>query len=118
VTVLSARARLEPLAARLRVALRRRLTHERGRSGSAPAQLSAPMLAQLRHDQSTLDGLRGRLLALSPLTVLRRGYSIVTTESGRVLTDARAVLAGEVVKIRLSDGRLVARVEQGEKDGQ
>jgi exonuclease VII large subunit len=42
----------------------------------------------------------------------------VTTESGRVLTDARAVLAGDVVRIRLSDGRLVARVEQGEKDGQ
>lgn len=118
VTVLSARARLEPLATRLRVALRRRLTHERARSAGTPAQLSGAMLAQLRRDQSRLEGLRGRLLALSPLTVLRRGYSIVTTESGRILTDARAVLAGEVVRIRLSDGRLVARVEQGEKDGQ
>jgi exodeoxyribonuclease VII large subunit len=76
------------------------------------------MVAQLRRDQGRLEGLRGRLLALSPLTVLRRGYSIVTTESGRVLTDARAVLAGEAVRIRLSDGRLVARVEQSEKDGQ
>ncbi len=118
VTVLSARARLEPLAARLGVAARRRTTHERSRLAGAPEQLGSLMRAQLRRDQSLLEGLRGRLLALSPLTVLRRGYSIVTTESGRVLTDARAVLPGEVVRIRLSDGRVQARVEQSEKDGQ
>jgi exodeoxyribonuclease VII large subunit len=118
VTVLSARARLAPLAARLTVVLRRRLERERSRVGAAPDQLSSAMTAQLRRDQSRLEALRGRLLALSPLTVLRRGYSIVTTENGRVITDARAVLSGEVVRIRLSDGRLSARVEHSEKDGQ
>ncbi|HVZ33100.1 MAG TPA: hypothetical protein VG963_11785, partial [Polyangiaceae bacterium] len=56
------------------------------------------------------EALRGRLVALSPLTVLSRGYAIVTTETGHVLTDASSVEIDQVVAIRRAAGRLGARV--------
>jgi exodeoxyribonuclease VII large subunit len=64
----------------------------------------------LRRERALLDALRGRLVALSPLTVLSRGYAIVTTETGRVLSDASSVEIDQVVAIRLAAGRLGARV--------
>ena len=50
------------------------------------------------------------LHALSPLAVLERGYAVVTTAAGRVLTDAREVEATETIHLRLRRGRLAAVV--------
>lgn len=52
-----------------------------------------------------------RLDALSPLAVLGRGYALVTAEDGRVVRAATDVTAGDRVDIRLSEGRIAARVE-------
>jgi exodeoxyribonuclease VII large subunit len=114
VLVLASRSRLEPLAARLRLVLDRRLERERHVLAAIPAQLSGSVLRQLRAEQSRLAALRAQLAALSPLTVLARGYSIVTTESGRVLTSAADVAPGDALGIRLAEGRLAARVAPGE----
>ena len=114
--VLGAKSRREPLAARLRRVLERRLESERHALARVPEQLSSSVLAQLRAEQSRLAALRGQLLALSPLTVLRRGYSIVTTESGRVLTSSAAVAPGDALSVRLAEGRLSARVEGRDGD--
>jgi exodeoxyribonuclease VII large subunit len=84
----AARLRLTPLGPRLEHAVRRRL-----------ADLAA-LLG--RH--------AGRLEALSPLGVLGRGYAIVTTGAGRVLTDAAAVAPGDEIAVRLGRGALGARV--------
>jgi exodeoxyribonuclease VII large subunit len=116
--VLGSRSRREPLMARLRRTLERRLERERNALARVPEQLSSSMLAQLRAEQGRLAALRGQLLALSPLTVLRRGYSIVTTESGRVLTSAAAVAPGDALRVRLAEGRLSARVEGRDEDAQ
>jgi len=48
--------------------------------------------------------------ALSPLAVLRRGFSIVETEAGEILRDADDIKANEAVNIRLSRGKIKARV--------
>jgi exodeoxyribonuclease VII large subunit len=55
-------------------------------------------------------------VALSPLTVLSRGYAIVTTETGHVLTDAGSVEIDQMVSIRLAAGRLGARVLSTRRD--
>jgi exodeoxyribonuclease VII large subunit len=66
-----------------------------------------------------LDAPRIRLETLSPLAVLRRGYSITRTlPEGRVLLDPEGVLLGEQVEVRLALGRLVCRVEESERHGQ
>jgi exodeoxyribonuclease VII large subunit len=49
--------------------------------------------------------------ALSPLRVLARGYSLVTTERGTVVKSASDVAIGDTLEVRLSEGALTARVE-------
>ncbi len=60
-----------------------------------------------------------KLNALSPLAVMSRGYSIVE-EDGRVISNASDVSVGSIINVRLSSGRLAARVEgkNDEKDNE
>ncbi len=50
--------------------------------------------------------------ALSPLSVLNRGYSITENESGKILQNALDINSGENVQIRLANGKLKAKVFQ------
>jgi len=50
------------------------------------------------------------LHALSPLSVLARGYSVVVTADGAALTSAAGTSVGETVDVRLSEGSLRATV--------
>ena len=52
-----------------------------------------------------------KLNALSPLSVISRGYSI-TEKSGRVVKCKGDVSVGDLLNVRLSDGALTARVEE------
>ncbi|MCL6444321.1 MAG: exodeoxyribonuclease VII large subunit [Alicyclobacillus sp.] len=55
------------------------------------------------------------LEALNPLTVLRRGYSVVYFGDGRrVVGSVSDVRPGERLVIQFSDGRIGARVEEGD----
>ena len=53
--------------------------------------------------------------ALSPLSVLKRGFSIVENESGEILRDATRVNVNDKLKIRLASGKLEAEVLRTEK---
>lgn len=88
--VAAARGRLEALQTSIGVAARRRIDHLRGRLGVAAR---------------TLD-------AVSPLATLQRGYAIVTSASGTVVTDAETTQPGSTIEARLARGSLIARVEQ------
>jgi len=48
--------------------------------------------------------------ALSPLSVLKRGFSITENERGEILRDIEKVKIDETVKIRLAKGKIEARV--------
>lgn len=56
-------------------------------------------------------GLEHRLEGLNPLAILERGYAVVRREDGGLVRSASEVRVGEHVDIRLSDGRLVAQVQ-------
>lgn len=58
---------------------------------------------RLKIEMASLD-------ALSPLSVLRRGFSISENENGEILRDTEKVKTGETVKIRLAKGKIEARV--------
>ncbi len=108
--VMTARAALDPLSARLGAVMLRRL--ERSGNAVQPVQrrLVAAARGRLRHDRARLESLGSQLAALSPLTVLSRGYSIVLDEGGRAVTRADSVAPGAGVTLRLHEGALEARV--------
>ena len=53
-----------------------------------------------------------RVRTLSPLATLRRGYAVLQTDAGGVLTDAAAVRPGDLLVARLAAGRLSATVTE------
>ena len=57
---------------------------------------------------------RRRLEALSPLAVLGRGYAIVEGADGRIRSDASALEAGALARVRMRDGRAEVRIERVE----
>ncbi len=70
------------------------------------------MRARLRQHQARLGLAAGRMDALSPLAILRRGYAICRDESGTIVRDAAAVHVGQQVGVDLARGGLRCRVEQ------
>ena len=56
--------------------------------------------------------LTAALDAMSPLKVLSRGYSMVTDETGTLVTSAGAVTTGQRIHVSLRSGSLMAQVEQ------
>jgi exodeoxyribonuclease VII large subunit len=60
-----------------------------------------------------LEGMLGKLDSLSPLAILRRGYSITRKPpSLEIVTSASQVREGEKVEVRLHEGTLLCGVER------
>lgn len=67
---------------------------------------------RLRDHRRSVERLAASLSALSPLSVLARGYSVTADAAGAALTDSREVVPGSTVTTRLHRGSLVCRVEE------
>lgn len=129
----------EDFAARINDALKEKLRAAENRLEAvktrlSPIKLSAKMnekktrLAVLRERQfSAVQKILDRkdeslkiemasLDALSPLAVLRRGYSITENERGKIISSVAQIRQNERVQIRLTDGKLKAEVLETEKD--
>jgi exodeoxyribonuclease VII large subunit len=105
------RRRWQALDARLhKQDLRVRLADARTRLGSLDASLVVAMAARLDLYRRRRDRADAALAHLSPLRVLERGYAIAQDERGHVLTDPSEVAPGELIGVRLHQGRLRARV--------
>ena len=57
-----------------------------------------------------LEGLAANLSSLNPYSVLMRGYAIVSTPSGRLISSVKQVSVKEKVQVRVSDGTFGAVV--------
>lgn len=75
------------------------------------------LVHRLQLQRTRLAGVEQRLLALNPLAVLERGYSVVTDEQGQVVRRVAQVQLGASVRVQVSDGRFGARVTGVERDG-
>lgn len=115
--VLAARGALEPLASRLAALMEHRLLRTRAQVGPLAGRLIPAARNRLRAERRQLESATLRLNALSPLTVLARGYAVVMDEQGRALTSARAVELGDSVRVRLHQGALGATVTERVVDG-
>ncbi|MDR2860553.1 MAG: exodeoxyribonuclease VII large subunit [Elusimicrobiota bacterium] len=65
--------------------------------------------------QSKLNSVSHKLDLVSPLSVLKRGFSIVRDNKGQILKQADNLKSGEIVNIKLSEGEFSAKVEKNDK---
>lgn len=80
------------------------LTRDRERLDRAPALL-------VERKRAGLEGLVGRLQALSPRKTLARGYAIVRTDNG-IVRSSTELESGSRVHVELAEGGFGARVEE------
>ncbi len=82
----------------------------------ASGRLERFMAALVDAGRGRLATLAGRVGALSPLSTLKRGYSVVMRgETGEVIKTYRQIDAGEELRLVLSEGGAVLRVENVEE---
>ena len=99
---------VERLRARPRIALEREaqlLEHMRERLRQAPS-------LAVERKRAVLEKSAAKLGALSPVQTLERGYAIIRTDSGDVVTSTSDVAAGAHVDVTVADGGFGARVEE------
>ena len=75
-------------------------------------ELCHAALGRLAEPKRQVSALAASLDALSPLKVLGRGFALVTNEEGAPLRRVEDAPVGSQVTARLSDGRLICRVEE------
>lgn len=104
-----AEARLGSAEGRLRAALRHRLASA-GVEG-VERRLVRAMQGAVRERVRALEAGGRALEAVSPMGVLRRGFSVTLGPDGKALRSAEGVRTGDVLETRLADGRVRSRVE-------
>lgn len=95
---------------RLHDAIPRSLSLSGERCRQLATRLDGLAGSMLRPSEATLARLAASLDALSPLSVLARGYAIARDARGSVLKDAVALAPGDEVSVLLGDGSFDATV--------
>ena len=95
-----------------RAQLENRLNRRRMMLDSLSTSIQHSMSRLLSDRKAKAQLLTHKLQALSPLAVLGRGYSIVTDKNGNVIKSVSGVSAGDDISIKLSDGRILADVQE------
>ncbi len=75
-------------------------------------RMNNAMKAYKRHKDADFSLLAAKLDALSPLSVLTRGYSFVSDKDGAVLKSAKSLRVGQSVGIRFCDGEAECSVKE------
>lgn len=92
--------------------LESRLNRQRMALDVLTTDMKHSMQTLLSQRKSKAEMLRHKMEALSPLAVLERGYSIVTDRNGKTLKTIDQVKTGDNISIKLSDGRILADVQE------
>ncbi|MBQ7758552.1 exodeoxyribonuclease VII large subunit [Anaerotignum sp.] len=67
-------------------------------------------LRKLEKDKQKLTAAEARLEAVSPFSIMQRGYALLMDEKGKPVTTAEAAAVGQAVQVRMKDGILRAEV--------
>lgn len=107
------KVRLQELETRLSPARRKEaILHLHQTVDSLESACRAAINRQRSDAQNQLHTLAKHLNALSPLATLQRGYSITRKTDGGVLTSTAHAAIGDRIKVQLTDGHLVCRIEE------
>jgi exodeoxyribonuclease VII large subunit len=89
---------------------------DRERISAMSAGLELNMRHRLSLQQERVKSAAGRLDALSPLQILKRGYVIVRDlDTGKVVSSVHDAHGGHLIEVRTVDGAFGARIENGDK---
>lgn len=106
------RARVDALAAGcLRHDPRQSIAEARMRLVNLHTRLDRSFDRILKRAAFRLGSLDARLRALSPLSVLDRGYALVFAADGAIVRNASQLASGDIVNTRLAEGSFTSRVE-------
>ena len=64
-----------------------------------------------------LEGEKKRINALSPLLVLKRGYTLIEDSEGHVVTDINNINKNDELVIRMDEGKVITKVEEVKRNG-
>lgn len=91
--------------------LESKLSHTKMRLDFATESLRMGMLNLFNNKKNRYNIALHKMQALSPLSVLDRGYGILSKENGNTIKSIRQIKTGETINIRLFDGQISASVE-------
>ena len=89
-----------------------RIDVEKQRWLQKQAELTKQMQQQFTYKKNKLEQLCYRLEAISPYAVMERGYTMVTTAKGGLLTSVEHAEIGDKITILLKDGSLQAEINK------
>ena len=108
-----ANASLANLQLRLRnLSPQRELDRRQERTTQLHNRLVQSLNGQLRAAKVRLAGSTRALQTISPLNTLGRGYAIVQSSAGGVITSTSQIKKGQQIEVRVADGELGATVNQ------
>jgi exodeoxyribonuclease VII large subunit len=90
----------------------RRLGEARTRLARLLARLEAAERVRVHRGRRAFGEVASKLEALSPLSVLGRGYSLAWSAQGKLLRSSDEAEVGDQVRLELARGRLLCRVEK------
>ena len=106
---------LAQLSTRLQSASPSKLLKQRQETlNSLSSGLPGQMAKVLKDNRRQVEHLTAMLETLGPSSTLKRGYAIVTDDSGNVVRSTAQIKQGKNIAVALDDGRLRARVEKVE----
>ncbi|MCL2449496.1 MAG: exodeoxyribonuclease VII large subunit, partial [Polyangiaceae bacterium] len=88
------------------------IARERAALQRASTRLQSAWTAVFERRAALVQRAALRLDALSPLHVLARGYAIATRPDGRAIRSLADVVAGDAIRVRVRDARVVATVDE------
>jgi exodeoxyribonuclease VII large subunit len=91
---------------------RPRFARDRRRLEIAQSSMTQTVRLNLARRSGRVQQLTAKLSQLSPLSILDRGYAIVTKESGEIVKTNSAAPPGSALRIRLAEGSLNATVNR------
>jgi exodeoxyribonuclease VII large subunit len=87
-----------------------RIAREKAEMTELSARLAVTVRGSMGRRDKRLEGLAGRLDAMSPLKVLARGYAIATRADGRAVRAATDVRVGDPIALRVRSAHIDAKV--------
>lgn len=107
------RQRFQDAAVRLQFReIRRNLADSRRVVEAQFGALVSVVRQMLANRRNSLDRLNDRLNALSPLSILERGYALVFDATGKLLKDSSQVVPGDEIRARVARGEITASVQK------
>ncbi|MBN2243551.1 MAG: exodeoxyribonuclease VII large subunit [Acidobacteria bacterium] len=98
-----------------KVDLRRFIVHKKDAWIQCRHGLTAGIQSCMRRERARFELAVGKLDSLSPLAILKRGFSLCRDENGRIIKSAADVSRGDSVDVILSEGGLNCLVRETRK---